>query len=85
MEAASRAMEEPTYERLRSLIEKVVNSKFMDGQFDEAPITLQDLRKIIDSFAASLSAIYHVRIEYPEMPEKEAPLPFSPRPSSQAE
>jgi len=85
VEAASRAMEEPTYERLRSLIEKVVNSKFMDGQFDEAPITLQDLRKIIDSFAASLSAIYHVRIEYPEMPEKEAPLPFSPRPSSQAE
>ena len=73
VEAASRAMEEPTYERLRSLVEKIVNSKFMDGQFDEAPITLQDLRKIIDSFAASLSAIYHVRIEYPEMPEAESP------------
>jgi putative nucleotidyltransferase with HDIG domain len=85
VEAASRAMEEPTYERLRSLIEKIVNSKFIDGQLDQAPITLQDLRKIIDSFAASLSAIYHVRIEYPEMPEKENPLPFSPRPSSRAE
>ncbi len=85
VEAASRTMEEPTYERLRSLIEKIVNSKFMDGQFDQAPITLQDLRKIIDSFAASLSAIYHVRIEYPEMPEKQPSLPFSPRPSSHAE
>jgi len=73
VEAASRAMEEPTYERLRSLVEKIVNSKFMDGQFDQAPITLQDLRKIIDSFTASLSAIYHVRIEYPEMPEAESP------------
>jgi len=62
-----------------------VNSKFIDGQFDHAPITLQDLRKIIDSFAASLSAIYHVRIEYPEMPEKEPFLPFSPRPSTKAE
>ena len=67
------------------MIEKIVNSKYMDGQFDEAPITLQDLRKIIDSFAASLSAIYHVRIEYPEMPEKEPLLPFAPRPSAEAE
>jgi putative nucleotidyltransferase with HDIG domain len=72
VEAASRTIEEPTYERLRGLVEKIVNSKFMDGQFDEAPITLQDLRKIINSFAASLSAMYHVRIEYPEMPETPA-------------
>jgi cyclic-di-AMP phosphodiesterase PgpH len=77
VEAASRTMEEPTYERLKSLVEKIVNSKFMDGQFDQAPITLQDLRKIIDSFTSSLSAIYHVRIEYPEMPEAEtSPSPL---------
>jgi membrane-associated HD superfamily phosphohydrolase len=82
VEAASRTIEEPTYERLRSLVEKIVNSKFMDGQFDQAPITLEDLHKIIVSFAASLSAIYHVRIEYPEMPEKQEQLPFSPRPPS---
>lgn len=85
VEAASRSIEEPTYERLKDLVEKIVNSKFMDGQFDEAPITLQDLRKIIDSFATSLSAIYHVRIEYPELPEKEASLPFSSAPPSEAE
>jgi putative nucleotidyltransferase with HDIG domain len=71
-EAASRTVEEPTYERLLALVEKVVNSKFMDGQFDNAPVTLSDLRKIINSFAHSLSAIYHVRIEYPEMPEQES-------------
>jgi membrane-associated HD superfamily phosphohydrolase len=57
----------------------------MDGQFDQAPVTLEDLRKIIDSFAASLSAIYHVRIEYPEMPETGGTLPFSPRPPSDVE
>jgi len=85
VEAASRAMEDPTYERLKGLVEKIVNSKYMDGQFDHAPITLEDLRKIIDSFSASLSAIYHVRIEYPEMPEKDNPLPFPPRSSSEAE
>jgi putative nucleotidyltransferase with HDIG domain len=71
VEAASRTLEEPTYERLRDLVEKIVNSKFMDGQFDNAPVTLEDLRKIINSFASSLSAIYHVRIEYPELPNAE--------------
>jgi membrane-associated HD superfamily phosphohydrolase len=69
VEAASRTLEEPTYERLKDLVEKIVNSKLTDGQFDEAPITTRDLRKIIQSFAQSLSAIYHVRIEYPEMKE----------------
>lgn len=78
VEAASRTLEEPTYERLRDLVEKIVNSKFTDGQFDEAPVTLQDLRKIIDSFASSLSAIYHVRIEYPDFPEAASSLPSKP-------
>lgn len=70
-EAASRSLEEPTYERLLDLVENVVNSKFMDGQFDASPVTLADLRKIINSFAHSLSAIYHVRIEYPELPNQD--------------
>ena len=67
VEAASRAIEEPTYERLHSLVEKIVFSKLEDNQFDACPLTIQDLRTIIKSFAQSLSAIYHVRIEYPEM------------------
>jgi cyclic-di-AMP phosphodiesterase PgpH len=78
VEAASRTIEEPTYERLKDLVEKIVNSKFMDGQFDNAPVTLADLRKIIDSFASSLSAIYHVRIEYPEFPDAEQARILSP-------
>jgi len=82
VEAASRATEEPTYDRLRDLVAQIVNSKIMDGQFDDAPITLQDLRKIIDSFTNSLSAIYHVRIEYPESPESEDPSQNLLRPAS---
>ena len=67
VEAASRALEEPTYERLHSLVEKIVFGKLEDNQFDACPLTIQDLRTIIKSFAQALSAIYHVRIEYPEM------------------
>ncbi len=84
VEAASRAIEEPTYDRLHDLVEKIVNSKFTDGQFDNAPVTLEDLRKIIVSFTNSLSAIYHVRIEYPDFPEPESSvLHADPRPSSE--
>lgn len=86
VEAASRTLEEPTYERLHDLVEKIVQSKFQDGQFDEAPVTLEDLRKIITSFTHSLSAIYHVRIEYPEMAsESESPASFQPNPRPHVE
>lgn len=69
-EAASRALQETTHTRLKDLIEKVINGKFADGQLDEAPVTLADLRTIIDSFTHSLTGIYHTRIEYPDMPEE---------------
>jgi cyclic-di-AMP phosphodiesterase PgpH len=85
VEAASRTIEDPTYERLRDLVEKIVNSKFTDGQFDNAPVTLEDLRKIINSFASSLSAIHHVRIEYPELPGAEAPRILGPQPPASTE
>ncbi len=85
VEAASRTLEEPTYELLRDLVEKIVNSKFMDGQFDSAPITLEDLRKIINTFASALSAIYHVRIEYPELPEVDTTSVLRPNPRPQGE
>ena len=49
VEAASRSIEEPSYERLHDMIEKIVNSKFADGQFDESPVTLKDLRKFDQS------------------------------------
>ena len=52
--------------RLRDTVEKIINNKFTDGQFEKCPITLQDLSKIAESIVVSLSGIYHARIEYQE-------------------
>ncbi|PIZ14059.1 MAG: hypothetical protein COY53_01640 [Elusimicrobia bacterium CG_4_10_14_0_8_um_filter_37_32] len=65
-EAASRLIEEPTNARLRDMVEKIINDKFTDGQFNDSPITLSDLNKIAESIVSTLTGIFHSRIEYEE-------------------
>ncbi|MCL2334646.1 MAG: HDIG domain-containing protein [Endomicrobia bacterium] len=66
VEAACRALEEPTAVRIRETVEKVINNKFTDEQFSDCPITFKDLHLIRDSVTATLISIYHARIEYKE-------------------
>jgi hypothetical protein len=40
--------------------------KLLDGQFEESPLTLSEIRTIEESLTQSLIAIYHGRIKYPE-------------------
>lgn len=70
VEAAARSMEEMTAQRLRDMVHKIVNNKFIDGQFSNSPVTLADLHKIAESMIHTLLGIHHARIEYPE--EKKA-------------
>lgn len=65
-EATSRTMEEPSYERLKNMVDKVINDRFIDGQLDDCNITLVDLHQIAESFAHTLIGIYHTRVEYPK-------------------
>jgi putative nucleotidyltransferase with HDIG domain len=66
VEAACRALKEPTPQRIGELARKVVNNKFIDGQLDECDLTLKDLEKISAVFTRVLSGIYRSRISYPE-------------------
>jgi putative nucleotidyltransferase with HDIG domain len=66
VESATRAMKNPTAERIRDLIDSVVNSKISAGQLDQAPITLAELTTIKDQFSKVLGGVYHQRIDYPE-------------------
>ena len=69
VEAASRSLSSPTPSSIRGLVEKVINDKFIDNQIDECDLTLTDLHKIKESFIRNLMAIFHTRVEYPEMPK----------------
>jgi len=66
VEATSRTVEEPSYERLRNMVDKVINDKFIDGQLNDCDITLVNLHRIAESFAHTLTGIYHTRVEYPK-------------------
>ncbi|MDR0399084.1 HD family phosphohydrolase [Candidatus Endomicrobiellum devescovinae] len=63
-EAACRSIEEPTTARIKDMVEKIINNKFIDGQFSVCPITLKDLELMRDSIISTITGIYHARIEY---------------------
>jgi putative nucleotidyltransferase with HDIG domain len=65
VEAASRALAEPTDANLQALVKKMINGVFADGQLDECDLTLKDLNVLAKSFFQSLSGIYHSRPQYP--------------------
>jgi putative nucleotidyltransferase with HDIG domain len=66
VEAASRTLTNPTHGRIKTMVEKIVNNKFVDTQLDECNLTLKDLHAIADSFVRVLAGYLHSRVEYPE-------------------
>lgn len=73
VEAASRALTDPTPSRIKSLVQRVTNSIFLDGQMEECELTLKDLQKIQESFNRILTAIFHQRIDYPPSTDSKSP------------
>jgi putative nucleotidyltransferase with HDIG domain len=65
VEAASRSMPEPTTAKLQTLVQKLINMIFSEGQLDECDLTLKDLNLMSQSFVRTLEGIYHARPAYP--------------------
>jgi len=70
VEGASRALQEPTPSRIRGLVTRIISERVSDGQLDECGLTMQDLARIRESFIPVLTAIFHVRVPYPEAPRR---------------
>jgi putative nucleotidyltransferase with HDIG domain len=73
VESAAKALQEPTPERIRALVDRIVDGKISQGQADESPLTLQDITRIKEQFVAVLTGMYHYRIDYP--PQRPASAP----------
>ncbi len=65
IESATRVLQEPTPERVRDLVDGIIESKRKDGQLDEAPLTMREITILKDTFVKALSGIHHHRIDYP--------------------
>lgn len=66
LEAAVRSMKEPTSEKIKKLVESIVEDKLKDGQFEECDISLKELKKVKAVMCETLNGIFHSRIEYPK-------------------
>ncbi|WP_088008010.1 HD family phosphohydrolase [Indiicoccus explosivorum] len=66
VEAAVRSMKEPSPDKIRSLVDAIVEDKVKDGQLDDCDLTLHELKTIKRVFCETLNGIFHSRIEYPK-------------------
>ncbi|WP_207941035.1 hypothetical protein DOK78_001410 [Enterococcus sp. DIV2402] len=66
-EAAVRAMENPTNEKIRQFVSNLITDRILDGQLDDSGLTLKEIRIIENSLVNGLCSTFHSRIKYPKM------------------
>lgn len=64
VEAASRTIKEPTPDKMRAMVRKLIDINIEDGQFKDCNVTVGDLEAIKSSFLEVLSGYFHHRIQY---------------------
>jgi len=64
VEAASRSLRSATAEQLGQLIDAIVAQRIAEGQLNEAPVTLEDIAKVKNSFTFTLLNMLHSRLAY---------------------
>jgi len=82
VEAASRSLKKVTPQSVEELVDSIFASRLDDGQLDEAPVTVAEIRKIRDSFCFTILNMLHSRVQYPKEEGKKkrgstsAPVPM---------
>lgn len=72
VESAAHVLSDQTPERLRDLVDRIVDGKIAAGQLDECPLTLRDLQAIRERLSTVLGGMFHHRIDYPPAPPAES-------------
>nr|HQI48033.1 HDIG domain-containing protein [bacterium] len=65
VEATSRTLREPSFSRIKTIVDEIIDERFKSGELDNSPLTLQDLARISEAFQKILNARFHRRIPYP--------------------
>jgi len=90
VESAARAMQDPTPERIRELVERIVGAKIAAGQLDQSPLTLKEIATAKEVLARALGSMYHHRVDYraerggDAAPAAPAPAPITSEPAASA-
>lgn len=66
VEAASRSLKDYSPESISDLVDRIVDGKAKDNQFDEADISLREVNTLKEVVKSYLQQMYHSRISYPK-------------------
>ena len=72
VEAASRSLKEYTEESIARLVNKIIDEQVVYGFFEDCPITFRDIKTAKLVLIERLKAMYHTRIQYPELKKEES-------------
>jgi membrane-associated HD superfamily phosphohydrolase len=64
IDAAARALDNPTPSRIKGVVLKVLETRLAEGDLDDSDLTLSDLARIRDAFVPILSAFFHARTAF---------------------
>jgi putative nucleotidyltransferase with HDIG domain len=80
-EAAVRAALPGSPEQVAEIVRKVIDDRVAQGQLDECPLTLDDLRVARESFITTLQGVFHPRLQYPDTTKKKDDAQPAPTPT----
>lgn len=66
VEAAVRSLNAPTEDKIEETVSSIMQGRMLDGQLDECPLTMMDLRIVHTILCKTLKGIFHSRIQYPK-------------------
>jgi putative nucleotidyltransferase with HDIG domain len=66
VEASVRSLAARDEPAIRAMVERIIEERLGDGQFDECDLTLRDIERIREAFVGQLLGMYHTRIAYPQ-------------------
>ncbi|HEX9044592.1 MAG TPA: hypothetical protein VF802_06160, partial [Candidatus Limnocylindrales bacterium] len=66
VEASVRSLSSRDEPAIRAMVQRIIEERLADGQFDECELTLRDIERIREAFVQQLLGMYHQRVEYPQ-------------------
>src|SRR3989441_7825228 len=72
VERAPRSLEKATPQKIKSLVNELIEERISDRQLDDCDLTLGELKVIADRFRFTLLSMLHSRIAYPKAGQKPA-------------
>lgn len=66
VEAASRSLKDYSPQSISDLVDRIVESKAAENQFDDSDVSLRELNSLKEVIKAYLQQMYHSRVSYPK-------------------